>query len=180
MPIQLVPRPAEESTIDPIQAKALQALAMAGSLHVETNHRTKDKFQDQEVGLIHPRNASYARIRDNGNIELFASNGCGIEIGRNPEGVAISGATMELNSKTINIRVNPSGLSVNGYILNPNLYLFANGQYARNLRLQATVDLYDTSTGEWSTVETSIRPFVQRASDIGYYDNNLLKLVLDK
>lgn len=40
----------------------------------------QERFKPNEVGLNHPKNAGYIRIRDNGDIELMANEGCGIII----------------------------------------------------------------------------------------------------
>lgn len=42
--------------------------------HIET----QDHFGGREVGLTHPDNPSFFRIRDNGDIELVAADGLGM------------------------------------------------------------------------------------------------------
>lgn len=40
----------------------------------------EDRFRPNEVGITHPENEGYFRIKDNGDIEIMASSECGIII----------------------------------------------------------------------------------------------------
>lgn len=44
---------------------------------------TNKRFLSDEVGLIHPTNGSYIRLKDDGTIEAFNSYGTGIRINNN-------------------------------------------------------------------------------------------------
>jgi hypothetical protein len=180
MPLRLRIKQIDNYTPDEVTYNALDALAQNNSLNLHTNKVLNNKYQYREVGVIHPDTGSHIRLRDNGNIDMFASNGCGMRVNRDDEAIMIAASDLLLNTKNLDIKTEHTGFKLNGYILNPNLYLFNNGQYVKNLKLKAIVDVYDAATGDFVTTDTEIKPFVTQARDIGYYDKNSLKLILDK
>lgn len=50
---------------------------------------TQDNFQNNEVGVTHPSNPSFVKLNDNGDVEIFASEGVGIHIDRNSRSIIL-------------------------------------------------------------------------------------------
>jgi len=58
--------------------------------------KEQKKFQPREVGLTHPDNPSFFRVRDNGDIEIFAGDGVGIVICPETKSVSFVGDTVKV------------------------------------------------------------------------------------
>lgn len=78
------------------------------------NMLAQDQFSLREVGMTHPDNASFLRIKDNGDIELSSAEGCGIilhaatgnvtVVGNEIRFITNDGNTIRWNSRRFNSR----------------------------------------------------------------------------
>ena len=61
--------------------------------------KKRKTFSDREVGLTHPDIASFIRLNDYGDIEIFASPGVGIVISARSKSISLFADDIKLNSK---------------------------------------------------------------------------------
>lgn len=74
-----------ESTYEvPYWRKVVEEVSTnADNFNYSEEFSKRRKIQENEVGLKHPKNNSFVKIKDDGTIEAFAGNGSGVKI--NPD-----------------------------------------------------------------------------------------------
>lgn len=60
----------------------------------------QNHFSQREVGLTHPDNPSFVRLRDNGDIEVFASEGLGFVLHRQSRSISFIADNIKFHTKT--------------------------------------------------------------------------------
>jgi len=73
---------------------------------VEAEMQKRREFSDREVGLTHPDLASFIRLNDQGDIEIFASPGVGIVISGRSKSISLFGDEIRLHCKEDGLRWN--------------------------------------------------------------------------
>lgn len=70
----------------------------ADKFDYEKEFKRRRMIQENEIGLKHPKNNSYIKIKDDGTIEAFAGNGSGIRI-NNDETMQFFGNIQAIGNK---------------------------------------------------------------------------------
>lgn len=89
-----------ESTYEvPYWRKVIEEVSTnVGTFSYNKEFLKRRKIQEDEVGIKHPKNNSFIKIKDDGTIEAFAGNGSGIRI--NPdETMQLFGAIQVIGNK---------------------------------------------------------------------------------
>lgn len=76
------------------------------SFPIEKEISKRREFSDREVGITHPDLASFIRLNDQGDIEIFAAPGVGIVISARSKSVSIFGDTIRMFSREDGLRWN--------------------------------------------------------------------------
>lgn len=97
---------------------------------------TQDQFSATEVGVTHPLNSSFVRIRDNGDIEIMAVDGLGITMNVSRRNMTIIADEIKFLTKET------SGLRWNNFAFNPNANNFSQPTLTQNPEHTVRVDLY--------------------------------------
>ena len=87
----------------------------------EKNEEQNRMFQEDEVGLKHPVNGSFIRIKDDGAIEAFTAYGTGMRINTNNTSQLFSDR-VQLIGRELDIRSNANGTNLNGEVLGEGTY----------------------------------------------------------
>lgn len=85
------------------------------------NSIQNDEIQENEVGLKHPKNGSFLRIKDDGTIEAFTAYGTGLRIRQNNT-IQLFGDQTQFVGREIDIRSGANGSNLNGEVLGTGAY----------------------------------------------------------
>ncbi|HJS83581.1 MAG TPA: hypothetical protein VJ742_12180 [Nitrososphaera sp.] len=66
----------------------------------------RDEFSETEVGITHPDNNSFIRIRENGDIEIMAGEGLGIILSPSKKTINLVGDNVKFLTKKTGLRWN--------------------------------------------------------------------------
>jgi hypothetical protein len=130
-------------------------------------------YNPKEVGFIHQKNKSCIRIMDNGDINMFVSETCGINIDEDVQTINMIGGTTNLVSQNINLYTTPDGLSWNGFYINPTLYTkIGRGvpKEDKNIRLVVNYDTWDEEYNRYETVTRTMPLFIKKSNQTIYND----------
>lgn len=75
------------------------------------------RITEEEVGIKHPKNHSYLRIKDDGSIDAFAENGAGFRFTSDKRLIFFADRIQFIAKQVENI-TSANGLVSNGYVLN--------------------------------------------------------------
>lgn len=76
------------------------------SFPIEKEVSKRREFSDREVGITHPDLASFIRLNDQGDIEIFAAPGVGLVISARSKSISLFGDTIRLFSREDGLRWN--------------------------------------------------------------------------
>lgn len=85
------------------------------------NEEKNREFQENEVGIKHPKNGSFIRIKDDGTIEAFTAYGTGIRIKTDHTSQLFSDR-VQLIGRELDIRSSPNGTNLNGEVIGQGTY----------------------------------------------------------
>lgn len=80
-----------------------------------------DSFQSNEVGLKHPKNGSFIRIKDDGTIEAFTAYGTGFRVKEN-NSFQLFSDQIQLIGRELDVRSQANGTNLNGEVLGADAY----------------------------------------------------------
>ena len=90
-------------------------------IDLEKSIKTKNKFNEKDIGLNSPTSEAYFMIREEGDIDVYSSNNCRISL-RGNNTINLFTHNFNIQSKKINIKCDPMGIKINGYVLNPIIF----------------------------------------------------------
>ena len=81
----------------------------------------KSKFNGKDIGFNSPSSDSYFMLRKNGDIEAYSSDDCRMSF-LNGDTINLFAHNFNIQSKKINVKCDPMGIKINGYVLNPIIF----------------------------------------------------------
>lgn len=109
--------------------------------NVNQEYNDQFKYQAKEVGLNHPTQEAFVKLKDNGDVQIIADSNTGINLNNEHKTINLYGRGININSEVLDIKT--EHLLLNGYKLNPLLYELCNLDFGvdnlSDLKLDATV-----------------------------------------
>lgn len=93
----------------------MENLSQSNTLPINTELKNRKEFSDREVGLNHPDVASFIRLNDSGDIEIFAAPGIGIVISSKTRSISFFGDVVKFNTKEDGLRWNTYKFNFSSY-----------------------------------------------------------------
>lgn len=97
----------------------------------------QDKYTEREVGLTHPDNSTFFRLRDNGDIELIVNDGLGMVFHQARRTITMYADTIKFLTKE------DAGLRWNNYSFNPRATSYSEPAFLQLAKDEMRVDLYE-------------------------------------
>ena len=138
-------------------------------------------YKSNEVGFVHQDNKTCIKIADDGDIDLFVSDVCGVKADKQTESITAVGDKINIVANSLNTYTQPTGFSWNGHYLNPTLYMkIGRGiDYEdKNIRLVVQYERWDYYHEMYRTVSSTVPLFIKKPVS-NTYNEGINKLLTD-
>lgn len=90
-------------------------------IDIEQNLKVKNRFNSKDIGFNSPSSDAYFMIHENGDIDIYSSNNSRVSF-INGDTINLFTHNFNIQSKKIDVKCDPMGIKINGYVLNPIIF----------------------------------------------------------